>query len=255
MHDPCSHETSYLSGDTIRLLYFWHFQEITFDLKTWINILGFVVCFLHSRVMWIFVHMSARSCRGSSFVYLFLACSWFFRFKWCVFLWTCEWGHHCGHSGIHVLTQHFVFSAVAALPHTCSVGHRGCSAQPWPTYLLPRGRPLAWISFRIFDSGVCHFWVKYTILYIDETRYVWIWPLFTQVMVVFRGKLNFFFFLSESRNNRQPDEERARRFWSLSAVWLMNYGWGYRLFSSALLHWPTLNSVQIWSETSWEMLS
>lgn len=143
--------------------------------------------------MWIFVHMSARSCRRSSFVYLFLACSWFFLFNWCVFLWTCEWGHHCGHSGIHVFTQHFVFSAVAVLPHTCSVGHRGCSAQPWPTYLFPRGRPLAWISFRIFDSGVCHFWVKYTTGYIDETWYVWIWPVFAQVMVVFRGKLHFFF--------------------------------------------------------------
>lgn len=109
--------------------------------------------------MWIFVHMSARSCRRSSFVYLFSACSWFFLFSWCVFLWTCEWGHHCGHSGIHVFTQHFVFSAAAVLPHTCSVGHWGCSAQPWPTYLFPRGRPLAWISFRIFDSGVCHEYV------------------------------------------------------------------------------------------------
>lgn len=64
-----------------------------------------------------------------------------------------------------------------------------------------------------------------------------------------------FFLPSESRNNRQPDEERALPFQSLSAVWLMNYGWGYRLFSSALLHWPTLNSIPSWSETSWEMLS
>lgn len=32
--------------------------------------------------------------------------------------------------GIHVLARHFVFSAVAALLQTCSVGHRGCSDQP-----------------------------------------------------------------------------------------------------------------------------
>lgn len=99
--------------------------------------------------------------------------------------------------GTHVFTQYFVFSAVAVLPHSCSVGRWGCSAQPWPTYLVLGGCSLASICFRIFDSGICHLWVKYTTVYIDKTWYVWIWPLFAQVMVVFRGKLHFFFFFPE----------------------------------------------------------
>lgn len=224
----------------------------TYSLKTWLNILGFVVdfCTVGSCEFMCTCQHGAATGRPLC-IYFWPAAGSSSLTGVCL----CERVSEVTSVGIHVFTQYFVFSAVAVLPHSCSVGHWGCSAQPWPTYLFLGGCPLAWISFRIFDSGICHFWVKYTTVYIDETWYVWIWPLFAQVMVVFRGKLHFFFPLSESRNNRQPDEERALHFQSLSAVWLMNYGWGYRLFSSGLLHWPTLNSIQIWSETSWEILS
>lgn len=105
-----------------------------------------------------------------------------------------------------------------------------------------------------FDWGICH------LSQIDNCAH---WCNFTHLdlaslcsgEVCFQREIAFFSPLSESRNNSQPDEERALPFQSLSAVWLMNYGWGYRLFSWALLHWPTLNSIPSWSETSWEMLS
>lgn len=42
---------------------------------------SFCFAFLRKKVMCIYVHMSAASHYGSSFVYLFLACSWSFLFE------------------------------------------------------------------------------------------------------------------------------------------------------------------------------
>lgn len=182
----------------------------TYDLKTWLHFFRFCCGFLHCRVMWMYVHMSARSCHRSSFVYLFLACSWFFLFNWCVFVWVCEWGHQCGHSRVHagfcflsrchILVQSVTEDVLLNLDSHISV--------VWPGY------------FRISDSGICHFWVEYTTVYIDETWYVWIWPLFAQVMVVFRGKLHFPWVRAETTDDQMRRGHSA--LYQLFDWWIMD---------------------------------
>lgn len=97
---------------------------------------SFCFAFLCKKVMCIYVHMSAASHYGSSFVYLFLACSWSFLFE---LVCACVCVKEDIGVGMHILCG--VFSAVAVLPHAWSVGHWGCSSQPWPTCLFLRHCP------------------------------------------------------------------------------------------------------------------
>lgn len=124
--------------------------------------------------------------------------------------------------GTQALTLHFVFSAVAVLPQTCSVGHWRCSAQPWPTCLPRGGCFLPCITCRICDSGWSHFWVRYTTVYIDETWYVWIWPLFAQVMFS-EGNCIFFSWVRAEITDSQM--RRGHSFFSLYQLfdwWIMD---------------------------------
>lgn len=83
--------------------------------------------------------------RGHPFVYLFLACSWFFLFNWCVLVWTREWGHQHGHSCAHVA---FCFH----------------SRRRVATYLFSRSLRMLWSTLthisvpRRLSSGLIGFW-------------------------------------------------------------------------------------------------
>lgn len=141
---------------------------------------SFCFAFLRKKVMCIYVHMSAASHYGSSFVYLFLACSWSFLFE-LVCAGVCV-KEDIG-VGMHIL--YGVFSAVAGLPHAWSVGHWGCSSQPWPTCLFLFLRYCPSVGVKSGYSFCCQNTLMRDLRKCDMFGS----RLLAQMMIVFEGKL------------------------------------------------------------------
>lgn len=107
-------------------------------LVTWMNIFT-VTC--------IYVHMSAVSHRGSSFVYLFLACSWSFL---CRLVCVCV-RSMCVRERILVWAFTFLWCFLSRCQIAKYLFSRSLRmfCQPWPTYLFLRYCPLAGFTFRV----------------------------------------------------------------------------------------------------------
>lgn len=115
-------------------------------LVTWMNIFTFVVhvCAKRSHA---FMCTSAVSHRGSSFVYLFLACSWSFLCRLvCVRAW-----YVCERERILVWAFTFLWCFLSRCQIATYLFSRSLRmfCQPWPTYLFLRHCPLAGFTFRV----------------------------------------------------------------------------------------------------------
>lgn len=170
------------------LMFFFIVTDLHNEHVASLNIFSFCFAFLCKKVMCIYVHMSAASHYGSSFVYLFLACSWSFLFE---LVCACVCVKEDIGVGMHIL--YGVFSAVAGLPHAWSVGHWGCSSQPWPTCLF------LWHCSSVgvkFGNSFCY---QNTLMCDLIKCDMFGSRLLAQMMIVFKGKLPL---LTERRRER-----------------------------------------------------